>query len=169
MRATRFKCRHCRRMHTTKRPGQRYCGASACQSARKQRWSREKYQNDPDYRLNQKESTEAWLESRGGAARYYRDYRRRKRRCQLSAQTVSSQMSLKQADGVSAQSAGGKGAVPNRGYGSLFAREESVCDTSANRDAEIRNNRIKPGRYKILPAGANKDAEWVEIFMISGS
>jgi hypothetical protein len=77
MKIKRFKCRHCRRLFPKKVTDQKYCGASACQKARKNAWRREKYASDPDYRLNQKESTEAWLLSVGGSAEYYREYQKK--------------------------------------------------------------------------------------------
>ena len=72
MRAGQFKCRHCGRVGVEKRKGQKYCGSRECQASRKREWNRRKYASDPDYRLNQRESTEAWLSSQGGAAQYHR-------------------------------------------------------------------------------------------------
>jgi hypothetical protein len=56
---------------------QRHCGASECQKARKNIWRREKYAQDSDYRANQRDSTNAWLDEQGGSAAYHREYRRR--------------------------------------------------------------------------------------------
>ena len=89
MRVTRFTCRRCRRVVTDGKPGQKYCRQKACQAARKREWSREKYASDPDYRINQKESIDAWLETRGGAAAYYRDYRQRKQKRRVEEQEAA--------------------------------------------------------------------------------
>lgn len=73
----RFRCRHCRRLIARRTETQRYCDAKACQRARKNRWRRERYASDPDYRANQRDSNAAWLASQGGIAAYHRAYRRR--------------------------------------------------------------------------------------------
>lgn len=77
MNNARFRCRCCGELKPRQSAEQRYCGKAACQQARKKAWRRAKYANDPDYRLNQAQSTAAWLEKQGGAAAYYREYRRR--------------------------------------------------------------------------------------------
>jgi hypothetical protein len=58
---------------------QRYCGERECQKARKNAWRREKYAQDSDYRANQRDSTNAWLDEQGGSAAYHRTYRRRRK------------------------------------------------------------------------------------------
>ncbi len=58
---------------------QRYCGKRKCQKARKNIWRREKYAQDFDYRANQRDSTNAWLDERGGSAAYHRAYRNRRK------------------------------------------------------------------------------------------
>lgn len=73
----RFRCRHCRKLRRKRTRDQRYCGKSACQKARKNAWRREKYAEDADYRANQRDSTNAWLEKNGGGAAYHRGYRKR--------------------------------------------------------------------------------------------
>jgi hypothetical protein len=75
----RFRCRHCRKLRRKRTRDQRYCGESACQKARKNAWRREKYAEDADYRANQRDSTNAWLEKSGGAAAYHRVYRKRRK------------------------------------------------------------------------------------------
>ncbi len=79
MNNARFRCRCCGELKPRQSAEQRYCGKAACQRARKKAWRRAKYASDPDYRLNQAQSTAAWLEKQGGAAAYYREYRRRRR------------------------------------------------------------------------------------------
>jgi hypothetical protein len=53
-----FRCACCRRIlrRNSRVKKQQYCGAKACQQARKNRWQREKQQTDVDYRVNKKES-----------------------------------------------------------------------------------------------------------------
>jgi hypothetical protein len=75
----RFRCRHCRKLQGKRTLDQRYCGERECQKARKNTWRREKYAQDSDYRANQRASTHAWLEERGGSAAYYRAYRKRRK------------------------------------------------------------------------------------------
>ena len=164
MKTTRIRCRHCGRLLLGRVPEQKYCGEKSCQAARKRKWSRERYESDPDYRLNQKESTDTWLKSRGGAAQYYRDYRRRKRREAVAAakdlERLPKEMPVEVGQKVDRQPEEG-------GVASIFASEDSGSDASANRDATCQTSSIKPGIYKILPSGANRDAVWVTIEVIS--
>ncbi len=75
MKAGRFRCCSCKKLKWKRTRDQRYCGARECQKARKNRWRREKYAADADYRANQRDSTKAWLGGRGGSAAYFRAYR----------------------------------------------------------------------------------------------
>ena len=54
----------------------------------------------------------------------------------------------------------------------MFAREgcgvDANTDANANRDATMGEMQIKPGIYKICPVGANRDAMWVELRVITG-
>jgi hypothetical protein len=43
-------------------PQQEYCSLTNCQRLRRQRWQREKLQNDPDYQDNQSRSQRAWMD-----------------------------------------------------------------------------------------------------------
>ena len=154
MKAKRFRCRHCGELKLSRKKGQMYCGERACQKARKSRWRREKYAEDLDYRINQRESTQLWLESVGGAAKYYRGYRKKRKRRQVKPEAVL---------------------VVNRGSisaeKSLFAKPHGLLGRYANRDAISRNSLLKSGRYFIFPIGgkygANRDAIRVEIEVIS--
>ena len=71
-----FRCTCCRRIlrRNSRVKNQRYCGARACQQARKNKWQREKQQADPDYRSNKRESQQAWQK---GNLTYWRQYRSR--------------------------------------------------------------------------------------------
>lgn len=75
----RFRCVACKKLRPLRVKGQRYCGQKACQQARKSAWNNKKYSSDVDYRNNQKQSTKSWLESVGGAARYHRNYRKKRK------------------------------------------------------------------------------------------
>lgn len=79
METKRFRCKKCGKLKMVRRKGQRYCSDVRCQQARKNAWRRQKYAEDVDYRLNQRASTEAWLETVGGSAKYYREYRRKRK------------------------------------------------------------------------------------------
>jgi|GEM_PF-1539146 len=167
MKTKRFKCRHCGRLLPVRVPGQKYCGEKRCQAARKKKWSRKRYESDPDYRLNQKESTAAWLEGRGGSAEYYRDYRIRKRRSEAQAAVKDVKRGSKQTPVEMAQQTACQ--PEEDGVASLFAGSASGLDASANRDASCQASSIKTGIYKILPSGANKDAFVAEIRVISNA
>jgi hypothetical protein len=145
-----------RRSEIRRTESQRYCGRQECQRARKKNWSRQTYAKDEDYRENQKASTAQWLESQGSAAEYYRDYRRRKRKALLEADSVRGEGSGKPSR---------EGDTP--AVTSLFAPTESTQDESANRDATSLKPLINTGRYRISPADANRDAYLVEIRLIS--
>lgn len=167
MRAGQFKCRHCGRICVEKGKGRKYCGARECQASRKREWNRTKYASDPDYRLNQRESTAAWLSSRGGAAQYHREYRR----CLRESAAVETGCSTKgdtESKGKRGLSDCSAGVVTGGPSASMFAVEGSESAANANRDATSDKMQIKPGVYKICPAGANRDAIWVELRVITG-
>jgi hypothetical protein len=65
---------HCRRsfVRDPRVKDQRYCGKEECQRLRKRRWQHEKMKTDPDYRKNQQESQQCWLEQNRD---YWRKYR----------------------------------------------------------------------------------------------
>ena len=50
----------------------RYCGRKECRRLRKRRWQSEKMKTDPDYRKNQQESHQCWIEQNRD---YYQRYR----------------------------------------------------------------------------------------------
>lgn len=51
----------------------RYCNRKACQSLRKRLWQRQKMKNDPDYRDNQRDAQQCWMEQNRDYWRQYRD------------------------------------------------------------------------------------------------
>jgi len=52
----------------------RYCNRKDCQRVRKRRWQREKMKNDPDYRDNQRDAQQCWMEQNRDYWRRYRDH-----------------------------------------------------------------------------------------------
>jgi hypothetical protein len=164
MKARRFKCRHCGRVVADGKTGQEYCGCKECRAARKGDWRRKKYAGDPEYRIGQKESTEAWLEKQGGAAAYYQEYRARKKLQKTKQKEIAAVESIRTLEPTSTAKAEMEIAGGER---SLFAPEGLGLRASANRDACLRFPFIKTGIYELFPQGANRDSITVEIRMIS--
>ena len=54
-------------------PNQAYCASPVCQRTRRQRWQRDKMENDPDYRDNQHRSQRAWMDRHPDYWRHYRN------------------------------------------------------------------------------------------------
>ena len=136
---------------------QRYCGGDPCQKARKNAWRREKYDVDPDYRANQRASTEAWLASQGGSAVYYRTYRKRRKERQRKEQR---RKEAHREDGQ--QNEPPASADPTTGQA-----RRPLTTASANSDAKTPQSPVKSGRYRLLPYGtANSDAILVELSVI---
>ena len=54
--------------------GQRYCSKKECQRVRKRRWQRQKIKDDPEYRDNQRDAQQCWMEQNRD---YWRRYRER--------------------------------------------------------------------------------------------
>ena len=156
MKKKRFICRHCQRIRTARVQDQKYCSEKACQGARRKAWSKAKYACDPDYRANQKASTDAWLETQGGSAGYFRKYRKRRKNEKEAAQDEPINLVEKR--------------EVFKGETSVFVPE--ICDLgkSANRDAASGDKPLKPGRYVMFrdhaQMCANRDAIFVEIAVI---
>jgi hypothetical protein len=53
--------------------GQRYCSKKECQRLRKRQWQRRKIKDDPDYRDNQRDAQQCWMEQNRDYWRRYRD------------------------------------------------------------------------------------------------
>jgi hypothetical protein len=155
METKKFRCRHCRKVCLVRVKGQKYCSQSICQQARKNAWRREKYASDPEYRLTQKSSNDAWLSSVGGAAAYHRRYRRRKKQNNKAKARNGTGPKIARFSSSAAKER------------SLFATDGSVQAGGANRDAIIGESRLKPGRYVISPFGANRDVYQATIEIIS--
>jgi hypothetical protein len=136
-----FRCKHCKKRCVKRTRDQHYCGSPACQKVRKNKWRRAKYQVDPDYRANQRNSTTAWLKTQGGNAAYYRRYRKQRRHQPGSGDNTSQ--------------------APPR-----LPRPKPIKGT--NSDAEMANNPMISGKYWILPCGANSDAVLVKLSIIQG-
>jgi hypothetical protein len=137
-----FRCRHCRKLRRKQTADQRYCGESECRKARKNAWRREKYAQDPDYRANQRDSTNAWLDEHGGSASYHRAYRKRR-----------------------------KDPVPPAAA-SQQSPASAATPVNAKRDAGSAKSVVLPGVYTLIPmptdGGANSDALLVEIAVLPG-
>ena len=140
----RFRCRHCRKLRPRRTPDQRYCSDEACQKARKNAWRRERYAADPDYRLNLRDSTMAWLDANGGAAEYHRRYRQARK--QRRREQSRAKGEAKPVDSASS---------PGQAAG-------------ANSDALLQESPSISGTYVLFPlGGANSDAVHAEIRVIS--
>jgi hypothetical protein len=50
-----------------------YCNRKDCQRVRKRRWQRQKMKNDPEYRDNQRDAQQCWMEQNRDYWRRYRD------------------------------------------------------------------------------------------------
>lgn len=148
------KCRRCHGTIRTRRADQVYCGNDACQRFRRNAWRRAKYAKDLDYRLNQKQSDQAWLAKQGGAAAYHREYRRRRRE---RGQTT---LDEKAKQPVSC-------AAPET-ESSHFAGANRPGSGSANSDAVLGESPIISGIYEVtLLQGTNSDAISVKLLLIS--
>ncbi len=72
-----FKCHCCHRLHKRnfRNKGiQKYCGLPECQQARKNKWEREKLQNDPAYKAKRQEDKKKWRK-KYPADKYQKEYR----------------------------------------------------------------------------------------------
>ena len=69
-----FRCACCKRIlpRDPRVKNQRYCGAKACQRARKSKWQRQKLELDPDHRANKRESQRVWQDKNPS---YWQQYR----------------------------------------------------------------------------------------------
>ena len=65
-------CFHCAAMFIPRNRKQYCCSRPECQRARKTNWQRIKMKTDPDYRKNQQESHQCWIEQNRD---YYQRYR----------------------------------------------------------------------------------------------
>ena len=68
-------CAHCGKPFQPRPqvPNQTYCSSNDCQRARKRQWQRDKFQADPDYRINQRAAQQAWSQRNQDYWRNYRD------------------------------------------------------------------------------------------------
>ena len=162
MEQKRFRCAGCNKLHRERVAGQRYCGARRCQRKRKNRWRRERYARDATYRETAQASTAAWLDSQGGVAAYYRDYRNRKKR--------------KEDSGIAGAADGGSPAdvakcssrMDKSAVSSPKETGQASAKADANRDAESGQAAVMTGKYLLVPAdGAKGDAVFVQLSVIA--
>jgi len=158
----RFRCAGCKKLHRERVAGQQYCGAVKCQRKRKNKWRRERYARDATYRETAQASTAAWLECQGGAAAYYRDYRKRKKRIKDSDIAGAADGGTP-AEVAKCASRMDKSAVsPPKETGQPSAKAD------ANRDAKSEQGSVMTGKYLLVPAdGAKGDAIIVQLSVIA--
>ena len=118
-----------------------------CQKARKNTWRREKYAQDPDYRANQRDSTNAWLGERGGSAAYHRAYRKRRENRPTSS-AVSEQSPLSGASPLSAKRDAELTKSPL--FSGVYALLQIQSDGDAKRDAVLVKIDVVPGGYESI-------------------
>lgn len=130
-------------------PNQQYCSKPECQKARKRHWQRQKLQNDPEYRENQRDAARRWREHNPD---YWRNYR-----SQHQDYTSRNRRQQHQRNQKRRRNAGSGGGV------------------IANMDASNTLNTVRSGRYQLIPIAtdgmvviANMDASIVEISVIQG-
>lgn len=194
MKGKKFRCLNCGKMKHLRCKGQRFCNDRDCQNARKKKWKKDKYKNESDYRRNQQESTKNWLESKGGCAAYFRDYRKRLKEKKDSK--VSSPEQHKKKETPQSKSPQNKTSPTQDNTKSEFSCQkkhrkrdavpkitplkstttieektelkESVepDQISANSDGSTCKNQIISGVYRIIPESANSDALLVNIQII---
>ena len=71
----RRRCENCNRSFaiTARHPKQKFCSRKECQKARKNNWQRRKLSSDEDYRKNQADCQERWVEKHPGYWKQYRE------------------------------------------------------------------------------------------------
>ncbi len=69
-------CAHCKEkvLKNPRCPEQKYCGKPECRKARRKRWQKQKIDNDPIYKANQKQNQKDWIERNEGYWKKYRKY-----------------------------------------------------------------------------------------------
>jgi hypothetical protein len=148
-----FRCCGCHKLHRQRVAGQKYCSAQSCQKQRKNAWRREQYATDEEYRLCTRDSTRSWLEARGGAANYYRDYRQRRKLGQQTKPTSNE-------------------GSPSVSQKDLSASQSKSRGSGANSDAKNQQALVMTGKYLLVPmvpsGGANSDAIFIELTVITG-
>jgi hypothetical protein len=164
-----FRCKECQSVRRQRTPDQRYCDKEGCQRVRKNAWRRAKYGSDADYRDNQRDSSHRWLEAQGGAAAYYRRYRKRRRE--------KSAREAKSAPQLCKQVPTPPGTNPTHESKAACAEPRSSAKSNAkvtrpsraNSDAFPPQLPVISGRYRLIPdGGANSDAISVFLSVISG-
>jgi len=125
-------------------PEQHYCGAVACQRARRRCWQRTKRESDGDYRANQARAQRAWADSHGD---YWSAYRRTHPSYSARNRDLSRQ---RQRD---------------------RRRRAAAAGRFAKMDASKTETGVLSGTYRLVPAAAAEfakmDALTVEITFLS--
>lgn len=165
-----FRCKHCQSLRRQRTPDQRYCDEESCQRARKNAWRRAKYASDADYRDNQRDSTHQWLEAQGGAAAYYRRYRKRRREKSAGeAQSELPQSDEQVPNPPASNPTHERKATCPEPSSSAKSNAKATRPPCANSDAFSPQLPVISGRYRLIPdGGANSDAISVFLSVISG-
>ena len=145
-------CNYCRspfRPHI-KVPHQTYCSKPGCQQARRRRWQRQKRLNDDDYRENQYQAQETWLEK---TPDYWKNYREK------HPEYVERNKLLQKKRYVKSKIA--------------LLNHEQLDQRIAKMDSLNETNNIIPGYYMLYPIDLGKiakmDALIVRIDVITGA
>jgi len=141
-------CYQCSDSFTPARnPKQSYCSKLSCQNARKNAWRKQKRQDDPDYREDQKRTHQQWLERKQN---YWRDYRDSHPKYVQGNREQTRLRKQKRASN---------------------AVEENTASRFAKSDAFNDERPIKSGIYQLIPVPppgfAKSDALMVEISLIT--
>ncbi len=139
------RCKHCHCLFEVcnKVKKHEYCKKKKCQRAKKNKWQRDKIKNDENYRKDQKDANEVWLNK---TPDYWKNYHHKN-------QNYSDRNRKKQH-------------IRNKSR-----RKKPVNQTIAKMDALSPENNIISGKYKLVPVSsdliAKMDTLIVEINDIS--
>lgn len=122
-------------------PKQQYCGARACQQARKRAWQKARRQADPDYRENQREAQKRWA---GRHPAYWREWRQRHPEYQERNRRQQTRRNARQR----------VPAPPSPPPGS-----PAGDDAIAKRDVWTRETGLNPGTYRVTPWTEDSDCK----------
>lgn len=155
-----IRCAHCSRLvpGNSRVKVQHYCGAAACQRARKTKWQRRKLAEDRDYRDDQRDCRRRWQAAHPD---YWREYRRKN-----PSYVEGNRLKQKRRDAQ--ESAGGLLAKMD----ALKPHKSGRIDTKpsmsvlAKMDASAPGSPLKLGFYYLGPHLANMDALFQKISSI---
>jgi len=138
------RCAGCGRRFTpcAQVPSQRYCSTVACQRQRRRRWQQRKRREDPDYRDNQSQAQQRWVQRHQD---YWRDYRQRHPEyCERNRQQQQRRNQQRRADPGKENEAGAQSGAPS---------------WIAKMDALIADSVVPSGTYYLIPDTGNADCK----------